>query len=584
MKTIPNNKIIQSKGLGDTIGDIVSSFNLDLSSNYGAIRATRMKKVTVTPNSLLQKPIAFANFQSVYWALADNELWKGGDTPSDAFTEFDSFNLLGDIDEGNSDMKVFNGGLYFSGSTEVYKTTNGTSFTTAISSGLTTSPHLMEVMNAGAVSRLYITDNFTKVRSISTGDVLTSDGQAYSLNLNLPPTEWTITTIKKNSGLIWVGLLNIYNGTGLVVSWDGYSADQRNETYNLPSGVVSSTVLDNVLYIIDTQGQLKYFAGNSFKDVEGARLFRDNKNFLQGSGSLNNSRFIHPNGMVTTDEGTILIMLSNQIGNYDYEDGIPSGIWEYDKNIGLYHKYSISVSPVGATTYTDFGQQRLSSPGALFYAKPTGATATKNGILLAGATYFTNASTTAYGIFCDDTLDTTEKYAGFITTKLFTKIQEQWNKVYALYKKFTNSSSEIIIKYRTEEDTPTESTVTWTDIDRFTSSVSLSSYSVGDEIQIVQGVYSGFTAHILSTDGTTYIIDEQLPSSCIGVTGKVLVSKWKKVGTGKVTYNDKEQFKALTLVIQNTSPFIQLKVCMKFNTKDELNKLQIISKELTKEE
>ena len=53
MITIPKNTILKSKGLGDTIGDIIESFNLDLSENYGAIRTTRTKKVTVSDGVLV---------------------------------------------------------------------------------------------------------------------------------------------------------------------------------------------------------------------------------------------------------------------------------------------------------------------------------------------------------------------------------------------------------------------------------------------------------------------------------------------------------------------------------------------------
>lgn len=574
MKTIPQNGIIKSKGLGDTIGDIVSSFNLDLSSNLGAIRVNRIKKVGNNNSNTFGKPLAFVNYTNLYYTITDNQIWKGGDVPSDTFTNVEQES---DIDEGNSDMKVFNNKIYISGSTSVMSLTTGTS-TDVITAGLTASPHLLEVLH----DRLYITNNFRTVLSINTSDVLATSS---SNTLNLVTAyglsnDWTITSIKRTQDLLWVSLLNTYNGKGLVFSWNGITENVYNSVFELPSGIVSSTVLDNILYVIDTQGKLKRYAGSTF--VEVASLPKENLNFFQGSGDLNNSRFIHPNGMVTTDNGTILILMSNNISGIDYEDDLPSGIWEYDANIGLYHKYSLSVSPVGATTYTDFGQQRISSPGALYFAKPIAPTLTDNGILLAGAAYFTNASTIAYSAFCDDTLDTTQKWGYFITTKIFSSIQEQWEKVYAIYKRFTNQNSKIVIKFRTEEDEETETTITWTDIDRFTSSVSLSGYSVGDEVQIVQGVGSGQSSHIKEIVGSTYILDDNFPTACIGTTAIALVSKWRKVGTG-ITYLDDKQYKELTISPKNTSPFIQFKVCMQFNTKDELNKLQIISQSQVKE-
>jgi len=278
MKTIPNNIILKSKGLGDTIGDIQESFSLDLSSNLGAIRTNRMKSIPFGNPTISGKPLAFCSYATKYYTITDNEIWKGGEHPSDSFTNVEQEN---DIDIGNSDMKVFNNKVYISGSTTVMSLTTGTS-TDVISSGLTASPHLMEVMGA----RCYITDNFTKVRSFSTSDVLTTDGTQFNITLDgLNPAEWTITTIKNNGGLLWIGLLNVYTGKGKMYSWNGSSIDSPNSIFDLEAGVISSTVLDNILYFIDTHGSLKKYAGNSF--VEVAKLSKDNLNF--GLSSL--SRF-----------------------------------------------------------------------------------------------------------------------------------------------------------------------------------------------------------------------------------------------------------------------------------------------------
>jgi hypothetical protein len=575
MTTIPKNTILQSKGLGDTIGDIVESFNLDLSYNYGAVRTTRTKKVPVYNASsyyfATQKALGFVNFLGNYYFITENTVFKGGAQPAD---RFDNVFTDDNINEATGDIKIFNSQIYVSSGSQLSRTANGTDWTTPVSSGLASSPHLLETFK----NRLYITNNYSTIVSINTSNAIVSVGTSGALNLNLS-ADWTITTIKKVGNLLWFGVLNTSDGRGLVGSWDGSSLDV-NSLYELPSGVMSSTVLDNVLYIIDAQGVIKRFNGATFGEV--ARLPKKFSGFFANSMSLTNGRFIHPNGMQTTDRDTILVLLSNS-SDVDSDDTIPSGIWEYDKNIGLYHKYSISTSLSTDTVVTDFGQVRISSPGAIFASKPSVKSSTDNGNLLFGAKYFTDATNTAWGVFCDDSLDTTQKYGYFVTSKIFGKINEQWNKVYAIYKKFINSTSEITIKYRTEEDIPTETVVTWTDIDRFTSSVSLASYAVGDEVQVLQGAGAGFSTHISSIDGSTYIIDEQLPSSCIGLTTKANISKWKKVGTGKITINDKEQFKALTITEKNTSPFIQFKVCMKFNGKDELNKLQIISKEIVKE-
>jgi len=583
-KTIPNNKILQSKGLGDTLGDIVSSFNLDLSSNYGAVKTNRMKKVLSTTNlTELNIPLAFAKLADIYYLISSDSIFKGGNAPSDTFAWVDPFTIGGiGVENGTSDMKVFNNFIYVSEQTGIVKITSAGVFDRVVSSGLTSSPHLMEVLNSGAVSRLYITDNYSKIRSINTSNVLTSDGQAYSLNLNLD-TSWTITSIKKANSLLWIGLLNTENGSGMVINWDGASADARNATFELPSGVVAGTVLDNTFYIIDTQGIIKKYAGSAFTEV--TRIPKKNMNFFSGAISANNSRFVHPNGMTVTDRGTILINISNLlgIGSEVYEDSVPSGIWEYDSNVGLYHKYGLGISDVGGTTLNDYGQQRISNAGAVFFNKPVSAASTDNGILLAGCTYWLSAtSTPTYGVFCDDTLDTTQKWGYFISSFMLSETEDVWQKIYTTYKKLNNTTDKIIVKYRTEDETPTTASITWTDIDRFTTVTDISAYGVGDEIQVIQGTGSGKSAHIKEIVGSTYILDDNFPTAVIGLTAKVNLEHWIKAGTF-AGYDEMKQLKAFTLASKNTSPFIQIKVCMQFTGKNELYKLRIINNKEVKE-
>lgn len=572
MITIPSNKILQSKAQGDTLSDIVESFNLELSRNYGAIGVNRTKKVTTTSVNGDGIPFAFAVYANTYVSAMAGSIMSGGVQPADEFTSVE--NISGDVTK--SDLKVFNKKLYFSSTTTMLSSSDITTWSTVVASGLTDSPHILEVFK----NRLYITDNYSTILSIDTSDTLVSVGSTYALNLNLS-TDWTITCLRRVGNLLWFGLLNTVDGTGMVGSWDGASLD-ANSLYELPSGVVAGCSLDNIFYILDIQGSLKAYAGSTF--VEKARLFKKNENNFSGSFNATWDKFIHPNGMQTTDKGTILMLIRNTLNDGTYEDTIPSGVYEYDTNIGLYHKYSLSNSATTGVTYNDFGQQRLYKVGAICTQKPSIGSTSDNGTILMGGALYPTGSTSnpyTYGIFCDDSLDTTLKYGYFITSKIFGDIQQQWKKIYALYKKFTNTTSKIIIKYRTEEDTPTETVATWTDIDRFTSSVSLSSYGVGDEIHITQGWMSGFTAHIREVSGSTYIIDETLPSSVIGLTSKANISHWIKAGETKE--DDKMQFKPFNLIIKNTSPFIQFKVCMQFNGKDELNKLQIISQEIIKE-
>lgn len=567
MITIPQNRIIKSKGY-ENFGDIYNSFGLDLSSNLGSIRATRIIQNTSIGLNLENIPIAFVFFNNIYMMLQDGSVWYGGTQPSDDFNDNEGEPSDGHWVTSYSDMIIFNGYVYISGHDKLSKSSSDGKTFAEVGSSLTTStPHLMEVFK----NRLYITDNYKTVVSINTSDTLVAVGSAYALDLNLG-SEWTITTIKKSGDLLYIGCLNTLNGSGRVYTWDGSALDAKS-SYELQAGVMAGCVLDNVHYIIDAQGVIKKYAGNSY--VEVARIPKQNPNFFKGVNTKTNSRFIHPNGMQTTDDGKILILIDNSIENIGNDDSVPAGIWEYDKDIGLYHKYAISNT-------NDLGQTRLYNVGALYTGKTSSPSSTDGGLIICGADILTTSSNSTHtsGIFYDDSLDTVAKYGSFTSTKLFTdNIQDEWQKIYAIYKKFTNSLSKIVVKYRTEDFELTEATITWTDIDRFTTTDDISSYVAGDDVQILQGRGSGQSSTIksISVDSGTYtvILEDNYPVVVIGYTAKANLGKWIKAGT--VTSLDERQFKELIVSSKRTSPFIQLKVSLFFYGKDELQRLEIIS-------
>jgi len=76
--------------------------------------------------------------------------------------------------------------------------------------------------------------------------------------------------------------------------------------------------------------------------------------------------------MQTTDTGEINILLSSMTDTGS-DDSIPSGVWEYDSNIGLYHKYSISPSVTTDFNLSDlWTNKNIISRWLLFLIKPIG--------------------------------------------------------------------------------------------------------------------------------------------------------------------------------------------------------------------
>ena len=580
MKRIPETRILTQNNYGDSYKDTVESFNLDLSTNYGAIRTTRTKLVTDEDDQedMNAAPVGFIHYNDTYWAIAGSNVFQGGSAMSDAFTVVTSGGAPdGPLNSAYSDIELFNGSMYISSTDSVFKY-NGSSWSEPITTQLTaTRPHLLKAYGAGDNERLYVTDEYYKVHSISTADAISATG-SFTLDLKLSD-EWVITMREAGQTSLWVGLTNPAPGRGLIYEWDGSAENLPDRRIELEAGVIAGTVLTNIPFIVDARGRLLEFNGSGFAERD--RFFFKEQYYMDGTTSPRNDRFIHPNGMTTTDYGTILIAMHNEQDNqFGHEDSTPSGVYEYIPNVGLSHRYSISLSEQSSTDATDYGQQRLGRIGAIFFSRSRGSLDDRNGTLLIGAeTYsaYTNilTNTQRAGIFIDDTIDTTPKMGYFITKKIYSdNIQDAWDKVYAVYNKFASTTDQIVVKYRLTEKNSTSADCTWSGANTFVTTDDVSAFEKGDEVTVLTGTGAGQTMHItnIESSATTYTVtvDTNQFSSTSGFAARF--ENFQLMGT----MQNNLQY-AYSSFVQTTAPYVQLKVELYFTGKQEVHKLEVHS-------
>lgn len=568
-----DSPILKQTNKGNLFGDLWASFNLNLTKTLGRIRTGRMLLNNSSAfNTDLGCPVAFKYFNSLWWTVAGLKLHSTSATQTGFTvntTDAGSFNDTCNSDV--SDLELFNGFLFITTATDIYSF-SGTVFSQKSAGGLTTNTaHMMCVY----ADRLYITNLFSKIYSMDTAYTLATSG-SYTLSFTDSNAN-VLTFLRPASNKIWVGVLNTLGGKGYVYEWDGTST-QVTRSYRLESqGALAGVIKDDIPYIVDSNGRLLAYNGSSFKEV--ARFPVDTLLLKSATNATVNTRFIHPNGMAIVD-GRINILINNLNGDNGatINENFPSGVWEYDENIGLYHKYSVTYVPKdGATAdITDYGQNRVSRVGALADAKITNSGATANGQLLVGLNYYTNASSTLSGVFIDDTNDTVQKYGYFVTQWIAAaSLRDTWQKLFLQYRKFLDSADKIICKYRTTEVASVEATITWVNTTSFTTTTNVLGKE-GQEVEVIQGTGSGKTAHIttIANNAGTYTVT--LDDTFTGVTtgtAKARFQAWIKLGeiTGQTT-------ESWQMPIGVTSERIQLKVCMQFTGADELHTVSLINK------
>lgn len=578
-KRIPENKIPKISPVYATgIGDFIETFNLDLSSKYGTISTNRMRRRSYSPEDAV--PVDFDYFENRYYAVAGTHVFQGGDNPDDTFTQMNTGGAPTDIDGQIASLDVFNNSLYVvgtGGGDGVYKYNGG--WTTVSASGLASSSEMH--LTVSSANRLYITDS-EKVVHVNSSDVLTLTGTG-TLDTDLGP-EWTPTVLEKEGDNLFICYLNTLTGAGLMYQWDGETENTPLQRIEMDAGAMAGTVFNNTLHIIDTRGRLMARNAVGFSQV--GSLFIDTDIALRDTDETisTTERFIHPNGMTTTDDGRILLLVNAVIENSEQTLDIPSGVYCYDPNIGVYHTNSPTKSV--SSTVLDYGSQRLSEVGGIFYRRPN--LNISNGNYLVGAGIYVDATNIEYGIFYNnvqfkyDTENDMQSW-GYFISEIHTDSLETWQNIYSTYQVFNTDTDKITIKYKTRDTERVFATISWSNTTSFLTNDDISTVAVGDEVQVLNGYGAGKSAHITSItsygSGYSVILDDVFTGA--EQTAVVSIDKWIKAGD--IVSTDTQQYKSLACSEKNQSPVIFVKVCMQFTGKNMLYSTTVNSKSTIKE-
>ena len=595
MIQIPNKLAQQTwnqPNTSDALPNIWASKNIDLTENEGKIRLGKkllvntktsdVTEITSYPcafkviNSTPSK-LAIAGASGTGYAFSVSTAYPSSGT----FVKITAANSPSAIDSTKSDMEVSNGNLYVSqASNSIAWTSDGSTWGTQFTAGGSdTGVHMLTSYSG----RTYMSRVQSSIISWDSSNTVATSGQ-YTLALGTSDAN-VITFLRSSSNRIWIGVVNTLGGKGYVYDWDG-SSTQVTKSYRLEAqGALSCVIKDDVPYVMDSNGTLLVWNGGTFREI--GKLNRRKNQLLYNPLSTSNNRFIHPNGMSIV-KGKINLLIDGR--NYDNgvteEETIPSGVWEYDTAHGLYHKASFGLTKSSEST-TDFGQNRLNGVGALSELNIPNNASTRNGTFLAGASYFTDATTTTSGIFYDDSNDTFQKSGYIDTYKIYSpNVMETWQSLYLRYRKLLSSGDKIVVKYRVEEAEPTEITITWSTIGASTSTftttdANIANFAVGDEVEGIQGTGSGRCSHIVSISapsaGVYTVVVDEVYTGATG-TAKIRLQKWIKLGSN--IYGDTHPyFNNLQLPMSSTSSWIQFKIFMIFTSRGELEDLNLQTKE-----
>ena len=378
-------------------------------------------------------------------------------------------------------------------------------------------PHVL--LTFGNTPILFISDG-NMVHRINTPHSTTSSDVMYGAIIL--PEKYTINWMQKTREKIYIGAMLSYDDriASSVFEYDPYAEQIRQ--VNVDEGATIGFVWNNILYIIDKKGQLRYWNGGTFTLVNSLPIA-----FYEGI----DLSLPHRNGIVVSEKNVYFFLPG-------YPPRINGGIWVFSSDTNnFYHLASPQPSRV---TQKGFGETFIQggANGALyspFY-----------GTLLAGINFVYSFDSPVNGIFSygwnqNGLSFSPAKRSYFITSKIFSSdINSVWRNIAIKYNPRIFPSgriqnAKIIVKYQTSDmiNYNENGLVTWVNSTTFTVPYYVvgDSINVGDEVFFTKGDNSGLMAHVVSITGTdpkTIVLDKGFLSNPSGISYFVW-GNWKKI-------------------------------------------------------
>lgn len=228
---------------------------------------------------------------------------------------------------------------HITNNTELYYKTksNGNWTNTNITNLTTGKPHPIEVFEKAGT--LMVADINT-VRQLDTSYAVGANAQ---LTLS---TDYEVISLAYNNNLLGIGTrlastIEGQNTEAKFFTWDG-SESSPNASYGIGSdAIITVFPYKSSFGIITRAGQILYFNGGGFDKLATFPVYF--KDIIWGSSN----NVMGYGDMVQVDGDVLYININSSLKDNKlntYTENMLGGIWCFDPNVGLYHRYSPSIS------------------------------------------------------------------------------------------------------------------------------------------------------------------------------------------------------------------------------------------------
>lgn len=426
---------------------------------------------------------------------------------------------------------------------------------------------------------------------------------------SLIPPGYIIKDIIADSSRVYIISNDVsLSNKAILTIWDG-SASTPTSLYDTESPfVVGGCLSSGIIYIYSMDGELKRFNGTGFETVA-VMPFSKSMSDSNAEGYIDGIGYGINYAIKSNAIGGVYIILQQRL--YDYSFGTPSvtsysnrydkvnqnilsGVWEWNSDVGIYHKYAPSYA-TNKDAPTDFGavSSKYSKAGGIlvfpragevnaFAARPSG----KGSELALGASYRNLDSEVVYtDVICSATRGVNIGYA--ITPKINTASQtENFNKVIVKFDNHYTLNTRLRLKYKTVTSkifpmTLDTATKLWTSANSFETDDLRASYiQVGNEVILTHGTNAGESSYVTSVTELsgvyTVTIKDNIRPEASYTSDNIVIDAFTLLQemTGD-KLKDTSGVMEVDIPDKNISQYIQLKVEIKSDEQVIINSINV---------
>jgi hypothetical protein len=336
----------------DIAGAFVAAKNVDLDkAGYLQLAKRAMVWYSKNENTAFLNPIATASDGLLLYVLTE-----GGMFTFDVATGFlvnrisvsgPNFGVYGDLD-------MFLGLPHVSDATHLYSY-NGSTFTSRATDLSSSYPHPM-CRNSGS-NKLAIAD----------GNVLRQYDSSYvrdTTNELTISSDYVITRVLYRNGNYYILTRNIAGGHARLFVWNGAGVGNNGEYPISGDWIYSGCLYGSSIAVITSLGQVLSFNGGGFDPLDNLPIYYTPWAWTSQAATNSLVGNVASRGM-DADGDTLLININGQVNGGQggpsgtYLQNMPSGLWTYEKNTGLYHRAGVNYKTFTTASPASVASNRL---------------------------------------------------------------------------------------------------------------------------------------------------------------------------------------------------------------------------------